>query len=100
MGAQQWQCAGGCLRPPGDDAGHAVLTVAGAVEAESGQKVKQVCREVLIKLVDGGLKAGGQLRGVHVLSQVLEDTVGRRERPQPQLGTALYRLGSLSPFFS
>lgn len=46
-----WQCAdtgrsvlvrGGRLHPPGDDAGHAVLTVAGAVEAQAGQKVKQV----------------------------------------------------------
>lgn len=56
---------------PGDDAGHAMLTVAGAVDAQSGQKVQQVRREVLVELADGGFKAGGQLRRVHMLSQVL-----------------------------
>lgn len=89
--------AGGHPHPPGDDAGHAMLTVAGAVEAQSGQKVKQMCREILIKLVDGGLEAGGQLRGVHVLSQVLEDTVAHRECLWPHLGTAPYQLGFPPP---
>lgn len=28
--------------PPGDDAGHAVLTVTGAVDAQAGQEVKQM----------------------------------------------------------
>lgn len=71
--------AGTAGRPPGDDAGHAMLTVAGAVDAQSGQEVKQMGREVLIKLADGGLEAGGQLRRVRVLRQVLEDTARQRE---------------------
>lgn len=33
-----WRAA----HPPGDDAGHALLAVAGAVDAQSGQKVEQV----------------------------------------------------------
>lgn len=28
--------------PPGDDAGHAMLTIAGAVDAQAGQEVKQM----------------------------------------------------------
>jgi hypothetical protein len=49
-----------------------MLTVTGAVDTQSGQQVKQVGRKVLVKVIDGGLEAGGQLRSVHMLSQMLE----------------------------
>lgn len=52
---------------PVDDVDHAVLTVIGAVEAQLVQEVQEVCREVVVKLVDGGFKARGDLQGVCVL---------------------------------
>lgn len=41
-GAGQCKDSAGRGGPPGDDTGHAVLTVAGAVDAQPGQEVEQV----------------------------------------------------------
>lgn len=57
---------------PGNDTGHAMFTVTGAVDTQSGQQVKKMGREVFVKVVDGGLETRGQLRSVHMLRQMLK----------------------------